>query len=187
MREASQRKSETRRRILEVAGALFRREGIERVGVDAIMNEAGLTHGGFYAHFPSKEALVAEVSAASLARAAEHWERISQDPDHAAALARIVVPYLDPAHVAAADAGCMLPSLGPEVARRPQARPAITAAVRGMVDALARCRPDRPRAKALAALATLVGAVLLARVSDDPELAAGFLEAAKADVLGEAA
>ncbi len=118
MRVSSERKAETRGRILEAAGALFRSHGIDAVGVDAIMHEAGLTHGGFYAHFASKEALVAEVSAASLARAAARWERISQEADHATALARIVESYLDPAHVAAAERGCVLATLGPEMARR---------------------------------------------------------------------
>ena len=90
MRVTNQRKAETRERILEAAGALFRTHGIDAVGVDAIMHGAGLTHGGFYAHFASKEALVAEVSAASLARSAARWERLSQDSDRAAALAGIV-------------------------------------------------------------------------------------------------
>src|SRR6478736_399987 len=124
MRTTSERKAETRDRILAAAGELFRGHGIDAVGVDAIMHEAGLTHGGFYAHFASKEALVAEVSAASLARGASRWERISQDNDPDTALARIVGSYLDPAHVAAAERGCVLTALGPEIARRPEARPA---------------------------------------------------------------
>ena len=90
MRMTSERKAETRERILAAAGALFRGHGIDAVGVDAIMHQAGLTHGGFYAHFASKEALVAEVSAAALARSAARWERISQEADPATALARIV-------------------------------------------------------------------------------------------------
>ena len=70
-----ERKAETREKILSAAGALFRKRGIDAVGVDAIMHAAGLTHGGFYAHFASKEALVAEVSTVALARAAARWER----------------------------------------------------------------------------------------------------------------
>src|SRR3954451_15291712 len=98
MRTTHERKAETRERILAAAGRLFRSQGIDAVGVDAIMHAAGLSHGGFYGHFASKEALVAEVSAASLARAAARWERLSLDPDGNAALARIVESYLDPAH-----------------------------------------------------------------------------------------
>jgi TetR/AcrR family transcriptional repressor of nem operon len=179
MRAAGGRKAETRQRILESAGALFRSHGIDAVGVDAVMHHAGLTHGGFYAHFPSKEALVAEMSGASLARAAARWERISQEPDRKAALACIVGAYLDPAHVAAVEQGCVLTTLGPEVARRPESRPGITIAIRTMVGALARCLPGRSRRRALAALSTMVGAVVLARLADDSQLAAEFLAAAR--------
>ena len=167
MRMTSERKAETRERILAAAGALFRSHGIDAVGVDAIMHQAGLTHGGFYAHFASKEALVAEVSAAALARSAARWERISQEADPATALARIVESYLDPAHVAAAEHGCVLATLGPEMARRQDARPAITASIRRMLDALARCLPGRRRHRALATLSAMVGAVVLARLCDD--------------------
>ena len=174
-----ERKAETRQKILEAAGALFRKRGIDAVGVDAIMHAAGLTHGGFYAHFASKEALVAEVSSDSLARAAARWERISQEEDSRAALARIVETYLDPAHIAASEQGCMLTTLGPEVARRIGSRPAITNSIRRMADALARCLPGQDRHDALATLSGMVGAVVLARLSDDPALADALLAATK--------
>jgi TetR/AcrR family transcriptional repressor of nem operon len=175
----AERKAETRQKILEAAGALFRKRGIDAVGVDAIMHAAGLTHGGFYAHFASKEALVAEVSAASLGRAAARWERISQEEDSRTALAKIVETYLDPAHIATSEHGCMLTTLGPEVARRVDSRPAITNSIRRMADALARCLPGHDRRDALATLSGMVGAVVLARLSDDPELADELLAATK--------
>src|ERR1700677_2038779 len=74
------RRAETRERILTAAGHLFREHGIDGVGVDAVMKEAGLTHGGFYLHFPSKEALAAEVSQSLLERAASRWDMLSQSP-----------------------------------------------------------------------------------------------------------
>ena len=179
MRMTVERKAETRDRILAAAGELFRSHGIDAVGVDTIMHQAGLTHGGFYAHFASKEALVAEMSATALARSAAHWERISQETDPAAALARIVGTYLDPAHVAATEHGCVLATLGPEMARRHDARPAITTSIRRMLDALAHCMPQRRRQRALETLSVMVGAVVLARLSDDPRLADEFLIAAR--------
>jgi TetR/AcrR family transcriptional repressor of nem operon len=179
VRVTSARKAETRERILEAAGALFRGHGIDAVGVDAIMREAGMTHGGFYAHFASKEALVVEVAAASLARSAARWERISEAPDRTVALAQIVEGYLDPDHVTAAERGCVLTTLGPEIARRRESRAAITISIRTMVDILTRCLPGRRRERALAALSGMVGAVVLARISDDPRLAAEFLAAAR--------
>jgi len=182
MREPGQRKAETRQRILDAAGPLFRRYGIDGVGVDAIMHEAGLTHGGFYAHFASKEALAAEVAVADLARSAAKWEAISREPDPAAALARIVGPYLDPAHVAAVDRGCALPALGAELARRPEACASLAEPIRTMLAALQRCRPEDGAPGAMVRLSCMVGAVLLARLSRDPTLAAALLEAAKKSI-----
>jgi TetR/AcrR family transcriptional repressor of nem operon len=177
MAEPTQRRAETRQRILTAASDLFREHGIDGVGVDAIMKEAGLTHGGFYLHFPSKEALAAEVSQSLLETAANKWDQISRSSDRQAALEAIVRDYLDPARVAAAH-GCPLTTLGPDVARRSTSREAIGGALRGMLDALTRCLPGRKRQRALASLATMVGAVVLARLADDPELSRAFLQAA---------
>jgi TetR/AcrR family transcriptional repressor of nem operon len=184
MRKADARKADSRQRIVEVAARLFRQHGVDAVGVDAIMHAAGLTHGGFYGHFPSKEALVAAVSSDALACSAARWERISRDGDPAETLRRIVGPYLDPAHVAGAGSGCVLATLGPELARRPEARAATTTSVRAMLAALQRCLADPSGERAKAALSAMVGAVVLARLADDPEMAAGFLDAARDAVLG---
>jgi TetR/AcrR family transcriptional regulator, transcriptional repressor for nem operon len=183
MRRTNDQKAETRQHIVDAAGRLFRQHGIDAVGVDAIMHAAGLTHGGFYGHFASKEALVAEVAAASLARSAARWERISGEDSPDVALDRIVGPYLDPAHVAEVERGCVLTTLGPEVARRPEARPGIAASVRVMAEALGRCLPEGDDTGALAALSTMVGAVVLARLADSPELAEAILASARHAVL----
>ncbi len=183
MRKTEPRKSETRQRIVDAAGSLFRQNGIDGVGVDAIMHAAGLTHGGFYGHFASKEALVAEVSAAALARSAARWERISAQREPAEALLRIVGTYLDPAHLAAVESGCVLTTLGPEVARRPQARAGMAGSVRAMLAALERCLPGMPQDQAKVALSAMVGAVILARLADHPVMAEGFLDAVKDSVL----
>lgn len=184
MRKADARKADSRQRIIDAAGSLFRRYGIDGVGVDAVMHAAGLTHGGFYGHFPSKEALAAEVSAAALARSAACWERISHNGEPAEALRRIVGAYLDPAHLTAVESGCVLATLGPEMARRPEARAGIAGSVRAMLAALERCMPDAPPESANAALSAMVGAVVLARLTDDPAMAEAFLEAVKGSVLG---
>src|ERR1700744_698368 len=99
MRDVTRRRTETRRRILDAASRLFREHGMDGVGVDAVMREAGLTHGGFYLHFASKEALAAEVARSLLEQAASRWEEASQEPDHDAALRQIVLPYLSPAKI----------------------------------------------------------------------------------------
>jgi TetR/AcrR family transcriptional repressor of nem operon len=176
------KRADTRERILTAAGHLFREHGIDGVGVDAVMRRAGLTHGGFYLHFPSKEALAAEVSQSLLQKAAGRWDQISRSSDSDAALEQIVRYYLDPARVASANC-CMLTTLGPDVARRSESRAAIGGALRGMLDALTRVLPGRKRQKALASLSTLVGAVVLSRMADDPALAEAFLQAAAASIL----
>jgi AcrR family transcriptional regulator len=187
MRDTSHRKAETRQRIVDAASGLFRRHGIDGVGVDAIMREAGLTHGGFYLHFPSKEALVGAVSAEQLARSAARWTEIEADQPPAEALARIVGNYLDRRHVVQSDHGCVLPALGSELARRPESRAALTGSVRRMIGVLARLLPAKrrttPESAAMAALSTMVGALVLARLSNDPALADAILAAAREHTL----
>jgi TetR/AcrR family transcriptional regulator, transcriptional repressor for nem operon len=167
---------------LAAASNLFREHGIDGIGVDAVMKEAGLTHGGFYLHFLSKEALAAEVSQFLLEKAANRWDRISRSPDREAALEAIVRDYLDPERLASAHC-CPLTTLGPDVARRPNSRQAVGHALGGMLDALSRCLPGRRQKQGLAALATMVGAVVLARLADDPALSRAFLQAAADSIL----
>jgi TetR/AcrR family transcriptional repressor of nem operon len=182
MRQAEGRKADSRQRIIDAAAGLFRQYGIDGVGVDAIMHAAGLTHGGFYGHFASKEALVAEVCNGALARSAARWDRISHG-EPAEALRQIVGPYLDRAHVRATESGCVLATLGPEAARRSEARTGMAEPVRVMLAALERCMPDVSQEQAKATLSAMVGAVVLARLADDPAMADGFLDAVKQAVL----
>ena len=175
------RRQATRQRILAAAGQLFRQHGIDGIGVDAVMQRAGLTHGGFYLHFRSKEALAAEVSQSLLTRAAARWDSISRDVDRDAALRQIVQNYLDPGRVASAHC-CPLTTIGPDVARRSASRQAIGGALRDMLDALGRVLPGR-RQSALESLSTMVGAVVLSRLADDPALAEAFLTAAADSIL----
>ncbi len=184
MADPTQRRIETRQRILTAAGHLFREHGVDGVGVDAVMKEAGLTHGGFYLHFPSKDALAAEVSQSLLEQAARRWDGLSRSGERAAALEAIVRSYLEPERVASAQC-CPLTTLGPDVARRAASRQAIGGALRGMVEALGRCLEDGTRQDALAALSTMVGAAVLARLADDPALAKEFLQAGADSVLSE--
>lgn len=180
MPEPSRRRAETRQRILTAAGDLFREHGIDGVGVDAVMKQAGLTHGGFYLHFPSKEALAAEVSRSLLEIAARKWDELSRLPDPEVALERIVTDYLDPDRVASAKC-CSLTTLGPDVARRPTSKEAVRQALQGMLDTLNRLLPGQKRA--MTVLSTMVGAVVLSRLSDDPQLAEAFLAAAAESLL----
>ncbi|HYZ21550.1 MAG TPA: TetR/AcrR family transcriptional regulator [Rhodopila sp.] len=180
--ETGSKRAETRQRILDAAGRLFRAHGVDGIGIDAVMKEAGLTHGGFYLHFPSKEALAAEVAQSLLQSAARRWAETGAAAVPEAALRQIVGQYLDADRVAAGKC-CMLTMLGPDVARRPASRDAIGGALRSMLDTLSRCLPDHAPERAMAALSTMVGSVVLARLADDPALSSAFLDAARRAVL----
>ncbi|MGQ9367561.1 TetR/AcrR family transcriptional regulator [Azospirillum sp. ST 5-10] len=184
MRVSREQAAENRRRIVEVAGALFRERGFNGIGVADLMKEAGLTHGGFYGHFASKDDLAAEACTRTLAAAAERWERTAAAAP-GDALAAIAAFYLAPAHRDAPAAGCPIAALAVDVARQGgPARRAFTGGLRPFVELLARCLPGRSaaaqRRAALASLSGLVGAVILARAVDDPALSDEILDAARA-------
>src|ERR1044072_1116956 len=115
-----------RERMLEAAAQRFRERGFDGIGVADLMKEAGLTHGGFYGHFSSKEDLIAEACARASERSRERWKRLSErapgDP-----LAEIVRMYLTAKHRDSPGAGCLVAALGPDVARQgPAVRRAVT-------------------------------------------------------------
>ena len=173
-----------REKILEVAGALFRERGFDGIGVADIMKRAGLTHGGFYGHFASKDDLAAEITSRVLGRSA--WmERLTGTAKPS--FADVVRQYLSPRHRDDAGRGCLLAALGSEVVRQaPSVRRAFTEGLRLRIDALGRLVPRRSAAarqqKALATMAGLVGALILSRAVDDPTLSDEILEAAAASL-----
>jgi TetR/AcrR family transcriptional repressor of nem operon len=175
---------EHRERILEVAAKLFRENGFEGVGVDGIMQEAGLTHGGFYGHFASKADLADQACAAAIGRSTDKWEALAEGPREAA-LAEIARSYLSKKHRDDPGSGCVLAALGGEVARRSDAvRTTVTKGVRAQLSILEAVaaggsQPER-REKAIAALSGLVGAMVLARLVDDRALSDEILTVATA-------
>jgi len=182
MRYPAQQTAERHERILDAASQMFRRNGFDGVSVAAVMEAAGLTHGGFYAHFDSKDAL----AAASVERAlAETLSLAGQASETAEPLAAFVRVYLsaehrdDPAH------GCTMATLAPEIARASgPVRRTFTTQVRALITRVAGTfsavvRPNA-RVEAIVAMSTLVGALLLARAVDDPALSAEILAANRA-------
>ena len=169
-----------REKILDVAGTLFRQHGFDGIGVADIMKHAGLTHGGFYGHFASKEDLAAEITARVLGRPG--WaERLTRSATPT--FSDVVGSYLSPRHRDDAGHGCLFAALASDVARQPKAvRRAFTEGLRDRVEALRKLLPGRSaparREKALATMAGLVGAMILARAVDDPALSDEILEAA---------
>lgn len=180
-------KARTRARIVETAAQAFRQEGINSVGIPAVMRQAGLTHGGFYAHFESKDALVAEACAAGFAESAERLVRkvARMGPDDA--LRRIIASYLSPQHRDLPASGCAIPTLAGEVARSaPEVRAAFTQGLADYARQVGAYLPshgeddaERRTDDALVLLAGLAGALLLARAVSDDELSERILAAAR--------
>src|SRR4029450_1079615 len=123
---SSTHKTETRQRILEAAASAFRAEGVGAIGVGDVMGRAGLTHGGFYAHFESKEQLVTEALRYASGQTTRTFDRTAASAGDRA-LEAVIDSYLDPAHLAHPERGCVVASLGPEAARAPRGvKPALS-------------------------------------------------------------
>jgi TetR/AcrR family transcriptional regulator, transcriptional repressor for nem operon len=175
-----------RERIVEAAAQLFRERGFEGIGVADLMKEAGLTHGGFYGHFSSKDELIAEASAralaGSLALFSDLGERASRDP-----LSAVAAAYLTGKHRDDPGTGCLLAAVGSGVSRQgPAVRRAVTDHIRSAVELLTKLVPGRSRAarkqRAISAYATLVGAMVMARAVNDRALSQEILDAGRASV-----
>jgi TetR/AcrR family transcriptional repressor of nem operon len=177
MRVTKEKAAENRERIVAAASKLFREKGFDAVGVDAIMDAVGLTHGGFYRHFRSKDDLAAEAVARGLAASAER--QVSRET-----LSELVEAYLSRAHRDDVGSGCTLAALGCDIARQGTGvRRGLTEYVRAQVARIAGLvggKPEASRPQALATLSGLVGAVVLARAVDDPALSDEILAAARA-------
>ena len=173
--------------IEDAASRLFRERGLDAVTVADVMAEAGLTHGGFYAHYDSKDDLAASACAASFAFAAEKWQRrIDAAPSPAAARSAIAEGYLREQHCDPNTASCPTATLVTDVARADHAhpiRPAYLEGVREQVNTLAQLQssgdPARDREAACVQLATMMGALLLARATNGDPLSEEIVKAAR--------
>jgi TetR/AcrR family transcriptional regulator, transcriptional repressor for nem operon len=183
----SSRKEATHERIVEAAARAIRRSGYGGTGVADIMKDVGLTHGGFYAHFASREAMLAEAADRAGAESVAKLARIAAAAPPQQALQTLAQVYLSKAHVEGAENGCPVAALGSEMPRQaPEVRRAATHRIKEMIDLVARQSPDwgQPGAHehALVTVATMVGALVLARAVDDPRLSDALREAALKDL-----
>jgi TetR/AcrR family transcriptional repressor of nem operon len=188
MKVTREQAARNRERILDAAAQLFRERGFDGIGVADLMKEAGLTHGGFYGHFSSKDDLIAQASAHELTRSLAHWSQVGERAS-GDRLSAIAAAYLTSTHRDNPGAGCVLAALGPDVARQgPAVRRAVTGYVRSVVDLLVKLVPGTSKAarrqKAISAYATVVGAMVLARAVDDRALSQEILDAGRASVKG---
>lgn len=169
-----------RQRLLDIAARRFRERGFDGVSVADVMQEAGMTHGGFYGHFASKEALAAEAAAHALMQTANRWQATLENRGMEG-LERLVDAYLSQRHIDAPGSGCAIAALGPELARQAEpVRSAFAAQLERLVDALAGFMPGADaaerRSRALPLMAQMVGAIVLARAFGRSMLAAEVLE-----------
>src|SRR5829696_4385342 len=177
------RKEATHERIVAAAARAIRRSGYGGASVADIMKDAGLTHGGFYAHFPSREAMLAEAADRAGAESVAASARVANAAPPDRALEALVRAYLSKEHVEGVEWGCPVAALGSEIPRQaPEVRRAATRRIKEMIDLVARQSSDwgKPGAheRALVTVATALGALVLARAVDDPKLSDTLREAA---------
>ncbi|WP_027817626.1 TetR/AcrR family transcriptional regulator [Paraburkholderia bannensis] len=193
MRKSKAETAETRRRIVEVAAGMFRANGIHATGLADVMAAAGLSHGGFYRHFESKDQLVAEACEAGTADILAALEAAAGGCAGRDGFRALVEAYLSPAHRDAPGNGCPLASMGSELARADEGTRAVASqSADDLIAMLARrlaspsdpaepadplndAQGDTVRSRAVFALSAMVGALTLARISTDPQTSASLL------------
>jgi TetR/AcrR family transcriptional repressor of nem operon len=172
----------TRSRIVEEASYGLRQRGADGMSVADLMKLAGLTHGGFYAHFESREALVVEAFALAMERTIVHWLAEELPPEER--FDAFVQGYLSSSHRNDRAHGCVLPALGADIARSsPKARRAFGQKFGEMIDMVTRMLPEMSsegaREAATSALATMMGAIVLARAVGDKNMSDDILAAGR--------
>ncbi len=187
MKVSREKAEENRRNVIETSSQLFREKGFDGVGVSTLMQAAGLTHGGFYKQFKSKDDLIAQATEVALEQTRERIASVVHD-DKQRAFETVVRNYLSDQHRNAMSDGCALAALGPDVARHgPKVRHVMQHGIEQYVSLLEQTvqadNADAGRDKAISTLATLVGALVLARAVEDRGLSDEILEAATRSVL----
>lgn len=176
-------KETTHARIVDVAARAIRRSGYDGTGVADIMKEAGLTHGAFYAHFASRDAMLVEAASLAGAQSNAFAASVAANAPPSQSLQAMVQAYLSKAHLSGVETGCPIAALCSETPRQsPEVRHAATLGLKEMIDLVARQMPDWGQAvaheRAMATVATMVGTLMLARAVDDPALSEALCNAA---------
>lgn len=183
MRYPPEETAEKHARILEQASILFRERGFSGVSVSEIMKATGLTHGAFYNHFESKEDLISKSIEDASAKA---LDVMKQGAAAGVPTTQYVSGYLTEQHRDDRGNGCLMAALASEIAREPVAQPAFTrhveAMLKGFSEPLAKARKKNARRDAIQTLSGMVGAIILARAVDDPELSEEILREVRADL-----
>jgi TetR/AcrR family transcriptional regulator, transcriptional repressor for nem operon len=184
MKRSKQQTAQTRLDIIEAASALFRERGLDGVSVAELMEKVGLTHGGFYKHFDSKEALMAEAAAAAFDESMREWRKAIEAKKDQDPVCALIDLYLSESHRKNLEHGCPVVSLGSEMTRSDgTVRNRFAKGVRGMIEAFVEQLGDKPleqrRELAITIVASLVGTMVIARCSDNDKTAQAYLDAAR--------
>jgi TetR/AcrR family transcriptional regulator, transcriptional repressor for nem operon len=183
MRYAKDHKEETRRKILEAASRLFREKGYDGVGVDAIMNEAGLTAGGFYSHFASKDALFAEALGNAYDSRNQSLQASLKSKGDTDYLQNLIYGYLSRTHRDMTAEGCIFPTLTTDVMRGSnETRASYEKRLRKFISTIETQLPESTtpeKERAIAILVQLIGGVMLARAVNDEQLSSDILKACR--------
>ena len=181
------KKEQSRERILRAAARAIRKHGYEGVGVADVMQEAGLTHGGFYAHFESRDALLAAAVEQAGAESTENLGRAIAAARPGGELMALIDTYLDDRHVTAPERGlgCAIAAAGSEVPRQQaEVRRAASRRIKDIIGLVERQFPERDKAaaheKAMGIVASMVGALMLARAVDDAQLSRAIRKSTRA-------
>jgi TetR/AcrR family transcriptional repressor of nem operon len=183
MRVSRKQAAQNRGRVVDTAAKLFRERGFNGVGVADLMKAAGMTHGAFYGQFESKEDLMTQSCARAYEGLLELWrDAAAHSPDDP--LASVVASYMSASHRDKPGEGCVVAALGAEAAREgPALRRVMTEGIRTQIDMLSGMVSGRSKAtkrqRAAVTFASMVGAMVLARVLDDEALSKGILRAVK--------
>jgi TetR/AcrR family transcriptional repressor of nem operon len=177
MRYPDDHKQETRQRVVRAAARSLRRQGPDKLAVAGVMAEVGLTHGGFYAHFASKEALLGAAVEEAFRQGRKRFALTTGDADDRAALEAYVDMYVSASHRDGRELGCPITALAGDMARQAgPAREAFDAGIKSLVDGLASRLPGGDTALAGSLMAEMAGAVSLSRAVADPALSDSLLE-----------
>ena len=180
MKVSKETMAEHREQIITAAARRFREGGFDNVSVGDIMKEVGLTHGGFYGHFSSKEELVALASLRAITETVAKWQKIV-DEAPGDRLEAVVDSYLSLRHHNRPETGCVVAALGSELSRQPSAvKEAVTAGQQTLLEFLSGIAPGKTKAlrrkQAIIALAAMVGGMILARDTSEPQLRQEILD-----------
>ena len=191
MRYSKEHKFQTHAKIVKRASIKLREKGAHGIGVADLMKEAGLTHGGFYAHFDSRDALVIEAVSHAMDRSTERWRKLSEQTPPDKRLAKIVNTYLGTDHRDDPGHGCAVPALAAEMARESaKTRRAFAGRMDEMIEMLTDQYDGMPRKaarkQAVSALATMMGTLVMARVAGNSELSDEILKSGRDAVLDRA-